>query len=62
LDDNLFANRKKRQENINVDIVVSQVANVDLRGAGLRGIVPKKIAVIWIARSSKRIGKIQEQA
>jgi hypothetical protein len=61
LDDDLLANAQERQENVHVHIVVSEVADIDLRGAGLDGVVPKKIAVVGIAGSGKSIGEIQEQ-
>jgi hypothetical protein len=61
LDDDLFADAQKAKKNINVDIIVSKVADIDLRGAGLDGVVPEKVAVIWVAGSGKSIGKIKKQ-
>jgi hypothetical protein len=37
------------------------VADIDLRGAGLDGVVPKKVAIIGVAGSGKSIGKVEEQ-
>jgi hypothetical protein len=51
LDDDLLANAQKRQENINVDVVVRQVADINLRSAGLRSCIPKNVAVTRITRS-----------
>jgi hypothetical protein len=58
LDDNLLSCRKKRQENINVDVVVSQVADVKLRGAGLGGVVPKDVAIAGVARRCASVRKV----
>jgi hypothetical protein len=61
LDDDLFADAQKAQKNINVDVVVSEVADIDLRGACLDGVVPEKVAIIWVAGNGKSIGKIKKQ-
>jgi hypothetical protein len=37
---NKFSLLKKRKENINVFIVVSEMADIDACGASLRGVVP----------------------
>jgi hypothetical protein len=59
---NDFSLLKQRQKNINIRVVISQVADIDARGACLRGIIPKKIAIARIARRSSSIGPIEEQA
>jgi hypothetical protein len=61
LNDDLFADGQQRQKNINVDVVVGEVADVDLRGAGLGRIVPDNITVARIARGGASVGKIEEQ-
>jgi hypothetical protein len=60
LDDDLLANREKRQEDVNVHIVVSEVADIDLRGAGLGRGVPKDVTVARIAGSRTRVGAVKE--
>jgi hypothetical protein len=62
LDDDLFANVQKGQEDVDVYAVIRQMADVDLRGAGLRGIVPDNVAVAGVARRGPRVGAVQEQA
>jgi hypothetical protein len=57
-----FSLLEQCQKNINVDVVVSQVADVDAGGAGLRGIVPKKIAIGRITRRSRSVGPVKKQA
>jgi hypothetical protein len=37
------------------------MADIDLRGVGLDGVVPEKVAVIWVAGSGKSIGKVEKQ-
>jgi hypothetical protein len=37
------------------------VADIDLRGAGLYGVVPEKVAVARIARGGGGVGKIEKQ-
>jgi hypothetical protein len=61
LDDDLFADAQKRQENINIHIVVSQMADVDLRGASLRGRIPKNVTVAGVAARCAGVRPIQEQ-
>jgi hypothetical protein len=58
---NDFRLGQKRQKNINVDVVVSQVTDVDACGASLRRIVPKDVAIGWITRRSSSIGPVKEQ-
>jgi hypothetical protein len=48
LDNDLFPDAQERQENVDVHIVVGQVADIDLRGACLRGVVPENVAVTGI--------------
>jgi hypothetical protein len=62
LDDDLFANVQKRQEDVDVYAVIRQMADVDLRGAGLRSVVPDNVAVAGVARRGSRVGAVQEQA
>jgi hypothetical protein len=61
LDDDLFADAQERQEDVNVHIVVSQVTDVDLRGAGLYGIVPENVTVAGVAGYCASVGKIEKQ-
>jgi hypothetical protein len=61
LDDDLFADAQKRQENINVHVIVSQMADVDLRGAGLRARIPENVTVAGVAARRASVGTIQEQ-
>jgi hypothetical protein len=60
LDDNLFANSQQRQENVDVDVVVRQVADIDLRGACLGCIVPKDVAVAGVSRRCASVRQEQE--
>jgi hypothetical protein len=62
LDDELLASTQQRQENININAVIGQVADIDLRGADLSSGIPKKMPVAWIAGSCGGIGLIKEQA
>ena len=61
LDDDLLANAQERQEDVNVHVVVSQVADIDLRGASLGGVVPKNVTVAGIAGGRTRVGAVKEQ-
>jgi hypothetical protein len=61
LDDKLLGVSEQCQENINVDAVVSQMADKDVRRAGLRGIVPNDVAVTGIAGCGPSVRHIEEQ-
>jgi hypothetical protein len=61
LDDELFCVRQQRQENINVHIVVSQMADVNCGRAGLGSAVPNDVTITRIAARSTCIGAIEEQ-
>jgi hypothetical protein len=58
---NSFSLLKKSQKNIHINVIISQVADVDACSTDLRGIVPKKIAIAWIARCSSRVSPVEEQ-
>jgi hypothetical protein len=61
LNDDLFADAQKRQENINIHIIVSQMADVDLRGAGLRARIPENVTIAGVSTCRASVGAIQEQ-
>jgi hypothetical protein len=61
LNDKLFSVGEQRQENINVDIIVSQMADIDRSRARLCGVVPNNVAIARIAARGGRIGAIQKQ-
>jgi hypothetical protein len=56
-----FSLAKERQKDVNIFIVISQVADTDASGADLRSIVPKDAAIIWIARRCRCIGTVKKQ-
>jgi hypothetical protein len=45
LNDKLLTNLQQQQENINVSIVFSQMADVDLRRVDLGRVIPKQVSV-----------------
>jgi hypothetical protein len=57
-----FSLGEKRQKNINVDVVISQMTDIDACGANLRSIVPKNVAIARIARRSSSVGPVKKQA
>jgi hypothetical protein len=61
LDDDLFANAEKRQKNINVHVIISQMTDIDLRGARLSYRVPENVTVTRIAGSRACICAIKKQ-
>jgi hypothetical protein len=61
LNNDLFANGQQRQKNINVNVVVCEVAYIDLRGAGLGRIIPEDVTISRIAGSSASVCHIKEQ-
>jgi hypothetical protein len=50
------------QEDVDVHVVVGQVADVQLRSRNLRGVVPQDVAVTGIAASVGDFGLVLEQA
>jgi hypothetical protein len=60
LDYDLLANIQKRQEDVDVYAVIRQMADVDLCGAGLSGVVPENVTVAGVARRGPRVGAVQE--
>jgi hypothetical protein len=60
LNNNLLSLNEQCQENLNVNAIVSQMADVDRCGAGLCGIVPSDVAITRIAAGSARIRHIEE--
>jgi hypothetical protein len=61
LNDKLLSVGEQCQENINVNIVVSQMADADRCRASLRCIVPNDVAITGIATRRTCVGKIKEQ-
>jgi hypothetical protein len=61
LDDELLRHRQQGQENINVDIVVGQVADIDGGCAGLNDIVPDDVAIARIAARCCGISAVQKE-
>jgi hypothetical protein len=61
LNDELFCIRQKRQEDINVDVVISQMADGNAGRTCLRCVVPNDVPITRIAASCSRIGTVQEQ-
>jgi hypothetical protein len=61
LDNDLLIERKKRQKNVDVYIVISQMTDIDLRGADLSCGIPKNITVAGIARRCASVGAVKEQ-
>jgi hypothetical protein len=62
LDDKLLSLNQQGQEDVNVNISVSKMADVDERRAGLRSVVPNDVAITRIAARRTRVGAVQEQA
>jgi hypothetical protein len=62
LNDNGFSLSKQRQENVNIFVVVRQMADVDAGRANLRGVVPRNMSVPWIPRRGSCVSLIQEKA
>jgi hypothetical protein len=62
LDNELLAGTQQSQENININAVIGQVADIDLGGTDLSSGIPKKMPVAWIAGSRGCICLIKEQA
>jgi hypothetical protein len=50
-----FSLLKQRQKNININAILSQMADIEACGADLRGIVPKEMAIAGVARCRPRI-------
>jgi len=62
LNNNPFTNRQKGKENINVNAVVRDVADIKLRSRCLSEIVPKNISIARITAGDGSIGLKQKQA
>jgi len=60
LDRDAFARLEKGKENINIYVVVSQVADVDLRRRVLRRVVPQHMLRPRIAGGCRSMRLIQE--
>jgi hypothetical protein len=56
-----FGLLQQRQENINVNVVVSQVADVDACGAGLCAVIPKNVTIIWIPGCRSGVSPVKKQ-
>jgi hypothetical protein len=61
LNDDLFSNAQESQKNINVYVVISQMTDIDLRGANLSASIPKNIAITRITRRCAGVCLIKEQ-
>jgi hypothetical protein len=60
LNDNLFCFRNESQEDVDVYIVVCQVADIDLRRTGLRHVIPKNVTVTGVSRRGACICPVQK--
>jgi hypothetical protein len=58
---NLFSLCQQRQENIDINIIVSQMTDRNTGGACLCGIIPNDVSITRISAGSTCIGAIQEQ-
>ena len=61
LDDELLRHCQQGQEQINVRPVIRQMADVDLRGAGLRPVVPKQEPIARIPGGRCSVCSVEEQ-
>jgi hypothetical protein len=62
LNDNSFSLSKQSQKDVNIFVVICQMADVDTGRVNLRGIVPQDISIAGIARRDVRASLIQKKA
>jgi hypothetical protein len=62
LDGDRFSLLKKRQKDVRINSIFSQMTDVDASGVNLRGIVPEDVTIPRVARRGSRVCLIQEQA
>jgi hypothetical protein len=61
LNDNLLSLNQQGQEDVDVNISISKMADVNRSRTGLGGIVPDDVAIAGVAASCCRVGAVQEQ-
>jgi hypothetical protein len=49
LNDDLFVHAQKREEDVNINVGIRQVADVDACGTDLRCVVPENVTIAGIA-------------
>jgi hypothetical protein len=60
LNNDFFSLLKQSQENINVNAIVGQMANIDLGSRCLCAAIPKQISIAGVARCGTRVSFIKE--